>query len=271
MGTMVLAPIIVIVFVAVAAVLVEPWLDGRDGRSDAARWAIFGAAAVMAITWLYTKIRLRSLVSAAERLAAGDLSVRVGSGGLGAFGGLANAINGIATTLAATHAAATVDRLTGVSNRQALVAELLAEVGRANRYDRPLSVAFVDIDHFKEVNDTHGHQAGDDVLRHVASLLQGQVRPVDCLARYGGDEFALIMVETDRLEAYGTAAHLRALVETTPFQAPAKQLTIGMKISCGVAAGPEDAASLAELIAAADTALYAAKRQGRNRVLAAGG
>jgi diguanylate cyclase (GGDEF)-like protein len=108
------------------------------------------------------------------------------------------------------------------------------------------------------------------VLRHAASLLAAQARQVDCLARYGGDEFALIMVETDRDGALLTASHLCALFATNPCPLPAKELKIPMQISGGVAAWPEDAASLSALIAAADAALYAAKRQGRNRVLVAG-
>ena len=171
--------------------------------------------------WLYVRVRLRSLVTAARRLAAGDLDVRVqsGDGRLygGLYGGLADAINGIAITLAETHAAATVDRLTGVNNRQALVAELLSEVNRANRYDRPLSVAFVDIDHFKQVNDSHGHHAGDIVLRGVAETLRKNLRATDVIGRYGGEEFMVLLTETDVEHGAALAEKLRTLIERERF------------------------------------------------------
>ena len=99
-------------------------------------------------------------------------------------------------------------------------------------------------------------------MRHVARLLTAHVRPVDCLARYGGDEFALIMIETDRDHAADTAAQLRALLAANPCWVPAKQLSIEVKISTGVASAPKEADSPAALLAAADAALYAAKRQG---------
>ena len=108
-----------------------------------------------------------------------------------------NAINGISTSLADTHDRATIDRLTGVANRQALLAYLFAEVERATRYERPLCVAFVDIDHFKVVNDSYGHDAGDLVLRDVAQTLAENLRASDLIGRYGGEEFMLILTETD--------------------------------------------------------------------------
>ena len=120
---------------------------------------------------------------------------RPSGGGLEARLGIA--INGISTSLADTHDRATIDRLTGVANRQALLAYLFAEVERATRYGRPLCVAFVDIDHFKAVNDSYGHAAGDIVLRDVAQTLAENLRASDLIGRYGGEEFMLILTETD--------------------------------------------------------------------------
>lgn len=163
------------------------------------------------------------------------------------------------------------DTLTGAFNRCEFDRRLQEECQRSLRVQRPLALVMLDLDHFKQVNDAHGHQVGDEVLRHVTRMMTGYIRPVDCLARYGGDEFALLMVETDRAAALATAAQLHALLGTTPYPVPPKNLTVVTEVSVGVAALPEDANSPADLIAAADGALYAAKRQGRNRVMVAGG
>ena len=155
-----------------------------------------GSSATALLTWLFLQWRLRRLVRAAERLAKGDLDARVKTTSVGVEGRLAKAINGIANALAETTDAATVDRLTGVSNRAVIVNALFTEVERASRYDRPLSVAFVDIDHFKTVNDTYGHEAGDVVLRGVAQTIRSNLRGTDSVGRYGGEEFMLLLTET---------------------------------------------------------------------------
>jgi diguanylate cyclase (GGDEF)-like protein len=264
-GSRLLTAIALIVLVAVAASIAEPRVGAALGsRPGAVWWAAFGAAAVMGLTWLYTRVRLRSLVAAAQRLAAGDLDVRVGSGGDGIYGGLADAINGIARTLAETHAAATVDRLTGVNNRQALVAELLDEVGRANRYDRPLSLAFVDIDHFKQVNDTHGHHAGDVVLRGVAQTLRANLRATDIIGRYGGEEFMLLLTETRVDDAAALAEKLRSLVERARFAVDGRT-SLGVTVSIGIASGQGAQVRMDTLVRDADAAMYSAKSLGRNQ------
>jgi len=111
-----------------------------------------------------------------------------------------------AESLAQLRDAATHDQLTGVLNRREFDRRLQEEWQRSLRFQRPLSLVMLDLDHFKQINDTHGHQVGDKILRHVADLLAAQLRQVDCLARYGGDEFALIMVEADYLGARSAAA-----------------------------------------------------------------
>lgn len=172
-------------------------------------------------------------------------------------------------TLAQLRQLALRDELTRLYNRREFQRILEEEWDRSMRFQRPFVLVMVDIDHFKRINDTHGHQAGDEVLRHVASLLAGQVRSVDRVARYGGEEFAVIMVETDRASALESMKRLCALLVETPC-VTTKNLTIDVTLSAGVAASLTDATNVADLVAAADKALYAAKKAGRNRIVSAG-
>lgn len=176
----------------------------------------------------------------------------------------------MAAAMAQLQEMATHDKLTGAVNRREFDRRLQEECQRSLRFGRPLALVMFDLDHFKQINDSHGHPVGDEMLRHVSRLVQGHIRQVDCLARYGGDEFAIIMLETDRRGAHAAALLLHKLLGSTPCPVPAKQLSLRTEISVGVAALPEDADSTTSLTAAADAALYAAKRQGRNRVAAAG-
>lgn len=162
---------------------------------------------------------------------------------------------------------ATFDELTKLHNRREFDRLIVDEWQRSVRFKHPFALVILDIDFFKRVNDTHGHQVGDEVLRHVASLLSGQVRIVDKISRYGGEEFALIMVEIGRAEAREVVDRLRVLLAETPYVLPEKNLTIEVTLSAGVATMPEDADTVEQLIAAADEALYTAKRLGRNRVV----
>src|SRR4029078_13357370 len=156
--------------------------------------------------------------------------------GAGLEGRLARPIDRLAVTVVETTAAATTDRLTGVDNRQTLLASLFAEVERANRYERPLSVAFVDIDHFKSVNDTYGHAAGDVVLRGVAQTIKGNLRSTDSVGRYGGEEFMLLLTETDVEEGSVLTEKLRNLVARQRFVvAPTQEISV--TISIGIAGG----------------------------------
>ncbi|MBL9215763.1 MAG: diguanylate cyclase [Opitutaceae bacterium] len=174
-------------------------------------------------------------------------------------------------TLAQLRQLAQRDELTRLLNRREFQRILGEEWDRSVRFKRPFALVMVDIDHFKRINDTHGHQVGDEVLRHVASLLAGQVRTVDRVARYGGEEFALIMVETDRKTAAENIKRLGVLLAETPCVVPTTNLTIEVTLSAGVASSLEDAGSPNELVAVADKALYAAKAGGRNRIVMADG
>ena len=174
-------------------------------------------------------------------------------------------------TLTQLRQLATHDELTGIINRREFQRALDEEWRRSERFKHPFALVLADLDHFKLINDTHGHQVGDEVLKHVASLLAGQVRTVDRVARHGGEEFAVLMVETDRKAAVAAMQRLYALLAETPCVIPGKNLTIPVTLSAGVAAMPSDASSPAELIAKADKALYAAKKAGRNRIVTADG
>ena len=168
----------------------------------------------------------------------------------------------VSAALAQLREQAAHDELTRVLNRREFDRRLNEEWQRAVRFGRPLSLVTMDLNRFKQINDTFGHPVGDEVLRHVAQLLSGQIRQVDCLARYGGDEFALLLVETDLSSARAVAARLQALVAATPCRIESKQLLVDVGISAGVAAWPDSAEKLPALLAAADADLYESKRLG---------
>lgn len=160
-------------------------------------------------------------------------------------------------------ALATRDSLTGVLNRRECSRVLIEELERARRYNRPLALLWIDFDHFKEINDTWGHAAGDSVLCSISSLLEDSVRSVDTLGRFGGEEFVLILPEMDVAEAEETAERLRQRVCNQPVALESGH-NIRLTISIGVAVFPDHGDTLDALCAAADKAMYRAKKQGRN-------
>ncbi|MEZ4322827.1 MAG: GGDEF domain-containing protein [Myxococcota bacterium] len=165
---------------------------------------------------------------------------------------------------------ATRDSLTGLSNRRHFQERLDSEVAWHRRHEAPLTLLFVDIDHFKLVNDSHGHLAGDEVLVQIAELIQAICRIEDVVARWGGEEFVLLLRQTPSLPGRQVAERLRRIVEQRTFLAAGQKLKI--TVSVGVATGVGEAlTSSVELVEEADTALYAAKDAGRNRVVPAPG
>ncbi len=162
---------------------------------------------------------------------------------------------------------ATTDGLTDLVNHRHFQALLDERLAAARRYGKPLSFVLCDIDHFKSVNDGHGHPAGDAILRGIAALLAVQARETDIVARYGGEEFALVLPETDAAAAAVLAERIRAAVEARPF--PIDRGTLRITLSLGIATFPDAADGKQPLIDRADAALYAAKRAGRNRWVAA--
>jgi diguanylate cyclase (GGDEF)-like protein len=166
-------------------------------------------------------------------------------------------------------ALATTDALTGLNNRRALWRQLRNEVERGRRYVRPLSLVLLDIDHFKHVNDSEGHRAGDAILNQLGTILHRVSRNTDFAARYGGEELALLCPETTVEEAQALGERIRGLIEEATFRLPEGRET-HITVSVGVATlFTGTAHDPATLVEEADAALYCAKRAGRNRVCVA--
>jgi diguanylate cyclase (GGDEF)-like protein len=152
------------------------------------------------------------------------------------------------------------DGLTGVYNRRHFMLRVDEEAKRHKRFGQPVSLVLMDVDHFKEINDQFGHAAGDEALKEVSQLLLKNSRNFTVITRYGGDEFAVLLVNTAKVGAVSYAQRVKEVVEEHPFKYGA------LTVSVGVACLPEDVLSGTDLIPAADKALYVAKRLGRNRV-----
>ena len=161
-----------------------------------------------------------------------------------------------------------IDDVTGVYNARYLLATADNEIQRAARYGNPLSVLFLDLDRFKSVNDVHGHLVGSETLRSLARLLSECVRQVDTLARYGGDEFTILLVDTPHEVALKVAERIRSRIESHLFEA-GREGTLRLTISIGVATCPAHGSAREPLLDAADKAMYRAKSDGRNRVCSA--
>jgi len=153
------------------------------------------------------------------------------------------------------------DGLTGLYNHRQFQEQLGVEVKRAQRYDLNLSLIMIDLDHFKEFNDSYGHLEGDNLLRKIAQILKSSLRETDFVARYGGEEFAVILPETNKEGAAIAAERVRSTISEQTFGEVGAKMTV----SLGVACYPDDACLRADLIKKADDALYRAKREGRNR------
>jgi diguanylate cyclase (GGDEF)-like protein len=157
------------------------------------------------------------------------------------------------------------DGLTGVNNKRYFLEYLEREMGRAHRYHRALSLMLFDIDHFKQINDTHGHIAGDYVLRELAQTVRRYVRREQCFARYGGEEFAIVVPEDGPEKARIFAEKLRKIIEAKQFVFEDKEIPV--TVSIGVADMPPEMTETTQFIKLADANLYKAKKGGRNRVV----
>jgi len=158
----------------------------------------------------------------------------------------------------------TIDGLTQIYNKRYFLETLEREIARSQRYRRSLSLVMFDIDHFKKINDSYGHLAGDYVLKHLASTVKTKIRREDLFARYGGEEFAIVLPEIDGINSKAFAEKIRQLVEKQDFRF--ENTRIQVTISMGVGAIDDEHNDAATLIKQADDFLYAAKSAGRNRV-----
>jgi diguanylate cyclase (GGDEF)-like protein len=259
------APVALAVLLFVTPDALGPWVSGSTRDLILSLSALVASVSLTAmLVFGYVRFRFERLIRVAERIAEGELAIEVEPPRAGIEGRLGRALGSISTAITSAQEAATVDRLTGVANRQALINALFTEVERASRYDRPFSVAFVDIDHFKAVNDSYGHGVGDVVLRGVAQAIRTNLRQTDMIGRYGGEEFMLLLTETNVEDGAVLTEKLRNLVQGLRFEAEGNpELTV--TISIGIAGGIGQRLRVDTLVRDADAAMYSAKSLGRNQ------
>jgi diguanylate cyclase (GGDEF)-like protein len=219
--------------------------------------------------WLAALIArpLGRLTSAAAKVSAGDLTVGLPAAGGGEVGYLTQVFNTMVGSLRKSREElermSTTDMLTGLGNRRHLMDVLAQEIERARRAAKPFSILMLDVDHFKKYNDSHGHQAGDDVLARVGMVLRDSIRPYDCAARYGGEEFLIVLSGASIEHARECAERIRDHVRVEQFAGGP------VTVSIGIAAYPSHGVTADAVIGQADAALYEAKRGGRDRVVCA--
>ncbi len=162
-----------------------------------------------------------------------------------------------------------IDDLTGLYNHRYMELAIDREIKRSQRYESSFCLLFIDLDHFKPINDKYGHLAGSQVLREVAQILRAAVRDVDLVFRYGGDEFVVLLIESDAKAGLKTGQRIRERIQNEAFMVQTGQLA-RITASIGVAAFPEHATEKERLLALADEGMYESKRQGKNQVVLVG-
>lgn len=222
--------------------------------------------------WLHTRTLIKPLMVLArgtEKLAKGDLNQQIHLESRDEVGALADNINNMAFSLDKVYKKlermTVTDQLTGLLNRHALPEIFSRECNRVKHTQTGLGIVLLDIDHFKSVNDRYGHATGDEVLRHVASVLSEQTREYDYLFRYGGEEFLLLIPSSNPNETHIAVERLRHKLECTPYDLAGEHLNI--TASFGYAYYPLDGAEMMPLLNCADIALYSAKSAGRNKIV----
>jgi diguanylate cyclase (GGDEF)-like protein len=223
---------------------------------------------------LLVVLPLERLSHAADRVAHGDLDQEVPVHGGGEVSQLTVVFNDMVRRLregrTELERLSVTDQLTGLSNRRHLDEELIRETQRHERHRRTFAILLLDIDHFKALNDTHGHPAGDAVLRQFAKILKDNTRSGDCVARFGGEEFLVILPETPAAGALHLAEKIRATTEQHKFVLGGDAAEVSVTVSMGLARFPEHGKTPETLIMVADEALYRSKQGGRNRITSAG-
>ncbi len=275
-------------------VIMEFTLDAlKRQQQDALTWAVAVTAlalmlAAVVATFIASSVTgpIHHVSSVVARIASGDLSARTDLELVGVMEPLAQGVNVMAERVAMTqvelqeqvrHAteelrrqrdvaerAARIDPLTGVHSRRAFTEAAEVEIQRALRYGLPLSIIMIDLDHFKAVNDTYGHATGDAVLASFANIISQEVREVDVIGRYGGEEFLVLLPNTEVTEAMRVAERMRVAIASGQLQVQGG--TLRYTASFGVAGFDARELSLNRFIDRADAALYEAKHRGRNRV-----
>jgi diguanylate cyclase (GGDEF)-like protein len=228
-------------------IMLIAWLKGRG---SAALLSIFSA-----LVWLFADIL--------DRQAYAHLAISLWNAamGLGVFLIVGYSVAAIKKLLLLEHGHAHTDYVTGVANARSFYEQMNRELERSARYGRPVAIAYIDVDNFKQVNDTLGHATGDKVLHSVAQAIKSSLRSVDFVSRLGGDEFAVFMPETDAAQADIAVRKVRARLQKT-----VKDFGWPVTFSIGIATCDDSACTADKLIKAADELMYAAKKEGKNRV-----
>lgn len=227
--------------------------------------AIGGTATIVASRII---LPLRALTDGVLRVAGGDLDARVPVRRQDELGIVSNMFNEMVQRLkegqAKLEQLATTDPLTGLANRKQIMTSLEAHLEQHQRYGSDVSILMIDIDHFKRINDTHGHQAGDAVLVQMARIFRETLRSLDTAGRYGGEEFLILLGQIDAEHAKQTAERIRSSVARHVFIIG--DVSLQVTVSVGVSGLKAESNSCSDIIGRADRALYAAKAGGRNRV-----
>jgi diguanylate cyclase (GGDEF)-like protein len=220
---------------------------------------------LVAILWALVGSPLTQLAAGVRRLAREEWDRPLPVKGFGEIADLIRAFNRMAHVIQRQKELlvkeATTDELTGLLNFRAFRERIQEELDRSKRLGKPLTLILADIDWFKKFNDTHGHMAGNEALKEIATRIRKGCRRYDLVARFGGEEFAVVLPETDMERAVKLAERIRKSVSSNGFT---------LTLSCGVASFPKEGKDLEALIAEADKRLYRAKAEGRNRVVSTG-
>jgi diguanylate cyclase (GGDEF)-like protein len=240
-------------------IVVDSWRDERFAASDSAGTRAWMAVPVLSVGEVAAVVILEHQTPGFYNERLSDLCL--------AFASQAGVALENARLFAQVQLLATTDGLTGLFNRRHFFEAAAIELRRARRLKQPLSAIMMDVDHFKSINDTYGHAAGDGVLRRVAELARQNLRDIDVIGRYGGEEFAIILPQADVGTAFGIVAErLRKAISMEPLELDDEQ-SITVTVSLGVAELDAETPDLAALLNRADTGLYAAKKGGRNRAV----